>query len=174
MIAFNRTVGLAHVAQRTDCDCVVATAAIVANVPYSEAAAVSPVQPGARAMYPREIRSLLHKTTTIRWWGPCYAWFRSLTTLSNSSTTLVLSIRRPMTFRDFLRPRVNYHCIAVLRGMILDPELAGPMRNTDYARKDWTVVGYYSPWNRRALESIQRVNAAKWRSERVWSELFQT
>src|SRR5262249_51722869 len=157
----------------TNCDCVVATAATVANLPYLHVAAVSPVKPGARVMYPWEILSLLHKTTSVRWGGPCSAWFRSLTTLSNSSTTLVLTIRKPITFGDFFRFRLNYHCIAALNGTILDPEFGGPVRNTEYPRKEWVVVGYYLPHDRSKLESIQRINAEKYKSERLWSNPFR-
>ena len=58
---------LRHVMQRRRNDCVIATAAIVATVPYPVAAQHSSVQLGKRGLRPNEVLRLLRQTTGVDW-----------------------------------------------------------------------------------------------------------
>jgi hypothetical protein len=123
-------------------------------------------------MFPGEIRSILEKTTTVRWSGPRRAWFQNLLSLAASNTTLVVSIRRPFKLADLLQYRRMHHCIVVLRDAILDPELYGPISPSEYHRINWKVVGYYKPKDIDKLTAIQLLNGRRFGSERLWSELL--
>ena len=174
MIARQRQVKVKHIQQRTDCDCVIATAAVVSNLPYAEAARISPVKPGRRGLFPNETRCLLRKTTGVRWYGPRFAWFRNLARLASAPTIRVVAIRRPWTLKDLFTPNRRWHCIATRNGFIYDPEFDRPLRSSAYARIGWTVVGYYKPANHGKLETAQLLNAKKFgKTRRLWSDLLE-
>jgi hypothetical protein len=173
MIAIRHTVKVQHVRQRTSCDCVIATAAIVANLPYAEAARVSPVQPGRRGLFSSETRSILFATTGVRWFGPRLAWFRGLSHFATMPSLRVIDIRRQKTLSELFKLGTISHCIATRNGIIFDPEFDNPISVADYPRLDWTVIGYYTPWNANKLETAQLINAKRFsRSDRLWSDLM--
>ncbi len=129
---------LRHVRQRTSCDCVIATAATVAQVDYEAAVAKSLVVPGARPMTPRELRWLLEAVTGVAWQRPAWGWRRTVEAWADTESTLVVVARRPWHWRTL-------HCVAVLQGWVYDPEFSGGRPVAFYDRRDWRVVQVYRP-----------------------------
>ena len=163
-----------HVVQRTPVDCVIATAAIVANLPFSEAAKASPVRPGTGRILPRGTRALLKATTGTRWWGPRLPWFRKLTYFANLPSVNVMMIRRQMLMSDRFRFGIEYHCIAVQNDVVFDPERQSPLHIEEYDRSDWAVVGYYMPWSKVTLQQTRNLNAKRFSpKERLWAKVLE-
>jgi len=96
---------LQHIMQRHRNDCVIATAAIVANVSYETAAAHSPVEPGKRGLHTREVVRVLKRVTGISWRSPEFGWFRPTSRFVAQPSPLVLGLRQPWNWRR------EWHCI---------------------------------------------------------------
>jgi hypothetical protein len=161
-------VTLNHVRQRTSCDCVVATAATIANLDYAYAADRSPVPPGQRPMQPSEISELLQRTTGILWRGPCSAWWHRIEKFVDSPNMCVLSIRKRWSW-----PWKSYHCITVGHGKIYDPEFLSPLKLDEYQRRNWTIVKYFRPRDFSKLRAVQEHNEVNYRSTRLWNAALE-
>lgn len=170
MIAANHPVRLTHIPQRTSCDCGVAIAATVANIPYELAAQCSPVPAGKRPMFSREMLKLLNRATHVRWRGPCITWFHRFESLAESGHTLVLTIRRGRRFLCW--PWKMSHYIAVRDGLVYDPEYAEPILFPAYARRDWSLLEYYCPRDPDRLLAVQKFNGSAQRQVRLGDRIF--
>ncbi len=162
------TLILNHVQQRANCDCVVATAATVANVDYPYAADRSPVVPGSRVMYPVEIGELLQRTTGIRWRGPCRLWWRSWKSFVDAPSSCVLAIRKKWSI-----PWKNCHCVTAGLGLVYDPEFPAAAPLIEYARRNWSILYYFRPHDFSELRQVQEHNGVEYRTTRIWNEALQ-
>ena len=96
-----------HITQRRRNDCAIATAAIVAQIPYETAAQQSPIRPGQRGLFPKEILRLLERTSGLAWRGLRFGWFGRVSRfVTRGDDIVVLCIRQP--WRWWRR-----HCIAI-------------------------------------------------------------
>jgi hypothetical protein len=135
---------LQHIVQRQSNDCTIATAAMIAGVPYEMAAARSPVPVGTRGLWPSEI---LESVTGVSWLGPQFAWWRPIRCFSFTSCPLVVVIRRPWKWETL-------HCVAVYNGFVYDPGFGCPLSMSEYSRQHWRVVSVYRP---AAVERLMKV-----------------
>jgi hypothetical protein len=106
-----------HVLQRCDDDCVIATVAMVANLPYETVAERFPVGRRSCGPWPRVVRGLLLETTGVPWNHPRYGWLRPIGRMANAEDLAVAVIRRPWRWQTL-------HCVALQHGSIHDPEFA--------------------------------------------------
>jgi hypothetical protein len=136
---------LRHVMQRRRNDCVIATAAIVATVPYPVAAQHSSVQPGKRGLRPNEVLRLLRETTGVDWRISQFGWFGTPPRIAVTNEPVVLIVRQP--WRYWRR-----HCIAMKDGWVYDPALSRPYLIHEYERRNWPVAAILRPgkWCLRA------------------------
>lgn len=130
---------LKHVMQRQRNDCVIATAAIVANVPYETAAAHNPVELSKRGLHAREVLRVLKHATGISWRSPEFGWFRPAFRFAETSSLLVLGVRQPWTWRG------EWHCIALNDGVVYDPSFKQSCPIEKYERRDWPVLFVFRP-----------------------------
>lgn len=172
MLALTTATVLKHVRQHTTCDCVIATAAIVAHLPYQMAADLSPVTPGQRGLFPPEIRKLLKRTTHIDWRGPGLTWFRNVESFANFDGTIVLSIQEHRNLWSYMSKWATCHCIAVIDGVVYDPVFDNATTCSEYARRHWKVAGFYRPSDLRKLLKFQNDNLMAHRRTRIWDAIF--
>jgi hypothetical protein len=164
-----RKLVLNHVRQQTHCDCVIATAALVANCPYGSAAEISPIPPGERAFRPREIQLLLTSVTGVKWRGPKRNWLGTLESFAKCDQIVVLLIRRKQPLLSITLTAGVAHCIALTGGMVYDPECEGPVHFKEYSRANWSILAFYSTRNMNGLRSVQEANQKAHREERIWN-----
>jgi hypothetical protein len=143
---------LKQVRQRTSCDCVIATTAMVSNLSYGEVASCSPVRPGTRGLRSREIRQLLEKTTGIDWSRPEWGRRRNVEQWAVSVSTLVVIARRPWHWRTL-------HCIAVQQRCIYDPNYRRAIFSCDYDHRHWIVTAVFRPADANRLFAIRKYYA---------------
>ena len=160
-----------HVRQREATDCVIATVAAIANMPYEAVAELSPRKPGKHGLYPLEVWKLLQNATQLKWKYPRTV-FTRLRKLCDSQYTLVLFIRQPgnaLLQRIF---RKTQHCIFVRRGMVFDPECNTAIHADNYDRLNWIPTIAFRARDNESLAKIQDDNFSKYREERLWSEML--
>ena len=161
-----------HVRQREASDCVIATVAAIANIPYELAAESSPRKPGKKGLYPREVRKLLQNATQIKWKPPRLLFFRHLRSLCQSEYTLILFVRQPGNALLHSLLRKQQHCIFVKCGRVYDPEYSTAMSAENYPRIHWIPTFAFRPADLKQLQELQDINYARHNKERVWSEIF--
>ena len=125
-------VDLRHVRQRKVCDCVIATAAVIANVSYDRAAAFSPVVPGLRGLRLTESKNFFETVTGISWNSPKLHWFTRLSSVVSANASFVAVVRPTLL-------TLNYHCVYVQDRMVFDPELSRPFPIDRYTMRDWWI-----------------------------------
>lgn len=140
-----------HIRQREECDCVIATVASIANLPYETVAELSPRRPGKRGLYPREVRQLLKQATQIKWKVPRTVFFRRLRSLCDSKHGLVLFIRQPGNALLQRITRKTQHCIFVRGGNVFDPEYHNVVHVDEYERINWIPTVSFYPTDYRKL-----------------------
>jgi hypothetical protein len=145
---------LHHVAQKGQNDCVIATAAWVANVSYEEAAARSPVPVGSRGLRWNESCYLLESLTGTPW-NPSPSWWRRVSRLKTSDELCILITRKPWHLRTF-------HCIALEGKWVYDPAFAHPFTRREYLWKHWRVSLMFFPDSPEKLVDV--------RKNRLWEE----
>jgi hypothetical protein len=145
---------LRHVRQRESCDCVVATAAILANVPYEHAAALSPVVPGVRALKLVETRRFFETLTGISWNRPRYHWFTRLPSVTSECASFVAVIRPSLL-------TTKYHCIFVEDLIVYDPALHRPFPIDRYELRKWWIGFSMMPNDPGRLLAIQEFYGEK-------------
>jgi hypothetical protein len=151
MVVKTKFENLKQVRQRTSCDCVIATIAMVSNLSYGEVASRSPVRPGTRGLRYREIRQLLENTTGISWSETGGGWLRNVEKWADSDSTLVLGIHRPwrwLTLTD--------HCIAVQQGCVYDPNYPRAIFSSDYDNRHWRVTAVFRPADAKRLFAVRQ------------------
>ena len=163
---------IAHIRQRTACDCVIAAVAMVANLPYEAVAELSPVGSAQRGLLPWEIRRLLEDATGIKWRRPARLHFRRFESLCVAEHTLVLLIRQPTNLLVRLWKRLPQHCIAVRKGRIFAPEYGFAVSLEEYARADWVPSVAFRPVDANQLVAMQNHNDKQYRKARLWSEIL--
>lgn len=162
-----------HISQRGGFDCVIATVATVANMPYKEVAKLAPVALEGRGLLPREVLELLQTTTNVRWRGPTRIFFRRLRSFCKAEYTVVLFIRKPHNIaRLWTRPL--QHCIAVRNGRVFDPRFSDPYSIDRYPNASWVPTIAFRPSNAHQLNAIQSRNAEQFCSDQVWGEIFRS
>lgn len=129
---------LQHVVQCRSNDCVIATAAMIANVSYDTAAQRSPVPVGERGLYSSEILRILESVTGISWSGPQFALWHPIYRLKITNGPFVVVIRRPWKWNTL-------HCLAISNGCVHDPEYRCRQSMDEYPRRRWRVVAIYRP-----------------------------
>jgi hypothetical protein len=137
-----------HVRQRSMNDCVIATVAMVANLPYDAVAERAPVAIGSRGLWPHEVRRLLLEATGVPWNYPRYAWLRRIARIAIGEDLAVAVIRRPWRWGTL-------HCIGVQGGLIRDPELARGYRADEYPRCHWRTLVVLRPESAIRLMFVQ-------------------
>ena len=160
-----------HIRQREAYDCVIATVAAVANMPYESVAELAPRKPGKLGLYPREVRKLLQNATQIKWRFPRTVFFRRLRFLCDSEDTVILFIRPPGNVLLQRITRKTRHCIFVRGGHVFDPECNDAILAGDYDRIHWIPTTAFYPVDSRTLKEIQGDNRSRYRKERFWSEI---
>ncbi len=160
-----------HIRQREANDCVIATVATIANMPYETVAELSPREPGEKGLYPHEVRKLLQNATQIKWRYPKTVFFRRLRTLCDSEETLVLFIRQPGNALIQRITRKKQHCIFVRDGEVYDPEYNDAIVAYDYDRIQWIPTVAFYPVDSGKLREIQADNHTRYRKDRLWSEI---
>lgn len=163
---------LRHLTQRHGSDCVIASAAIVANCTYRRAAELTAVWPGERPMYPREIRDLLRKLTRVRWLGPLPSLSGRIRSFCKPNRNYFVIIRRRRSFFTLSSKDALGHAVVVCDGRIYDPERPAPRLPTDYRRADWEVIAYYFPLNAHRLAETQDQNGREEPGNRLWDTVF--
>ena len=116
----------------------IATAAIVAQVPYETAARQSPVRPGQRDLFPKEVVRLLERTSGVAWRRLHFGWFGRVSRFVPQGDVVVLGIRQP--WRWWRR-----HCIAIRDGWIYDPNYPLACSIEKYERRNWIVEVVFQP-----------------------------
>ena len=160
-----------HIRQRDANDCVIATVAAVANIPYDRVAALSPRVPGEKGLYPHEVRTILQDATSIRWRFPRTLYFRRFRTLCSSNAILILFIRQPgNAFLQRITRKVQ-HCVFVRNELVYDPQCSDVVHADDYAKINWIPTVAFYPVNKTKLQKIQIRNYSLYRKERLWSEI---
>jgi hypothetical protein len=123
---------LRHIAQRRPLDCAVASAAMAANVPYEEAAALSPDVTGTCGLAVGEVHPLLEAVTGVRWHGPEFGWFRRVGRLPGTEQPLVVITRRPWHLWAL-------HCVVLAGRWVHDPWFWRGYLQSDYPLRHWRV-----------------------------------
>lgn len=158
MVAISQQPLLRQVRQQNDRDCVVATLATVAKLPYHVAARNYLEYLGQnRLANPFEIHGLLECVTGTAWTGPVFNFyfFRRLRHVDSDSALRVVLIRQPLRRRYHLHNRMC-HSILVDKGYIYDPELPGPVDLADYAYLNWRIAFEYEPVDPHRVRCIHR------------------
>jgi len=150
---------LQHVVQRCSNDCVIATAAMIADVSHDVAAERSPVPLGKRGLYPGEILRILESVTGVSWLGPQFAWWRPILRLSSANYPFAVVIRQPWKWK-------RAHCLAVYNGYVHDPGYPCGCSMNEYQRRQWRVVGVYRPVVAERLMAVRQYHGRQ-RSEFV-------
>lgn len=163
---------LRHLTQRHGCDCVIASAAIVANCTYRRAAELTPASEEKRPLYAREIRDLLRKLTNVRWLGPLPSLSKRVRSFCKPNRNYFVIIRPSRSFVALPSKASVGHAVVVCDGRIYDPEQVAPKSPTDYSRADWEVIAYYVPWNARRLTETQDQNGREDTGNRLWDTVF--
>lgn len=118
-------------------DCVVATVAIAAGLPYEKILDLRPRDSWRCGLYPNDVRYMLRMAT-----NSCRRFYRPLSSISfvklcNKYDKLVLFIRPPgNVFLQRIKGVLN-HCIFVEHGWVFDPSFSSALRIDDYERIDW-------------------------------------
>ena len=149
---------LRHIMQRTNMDCVVTCAAIVANSDYGRAADLSPVPVGDRPLFPVEIRKILRVLTSTVWVGPLPTLSPKISRFADRKSETILMIRKHRWGSLLNRERQLNHVVVVCNRLIYDPEFAEPQTYSEYERNDWFATGYYRPWSLKRLRETQGIN----------------
>lgn len=150
---------LKHVRQRKSCDCVVATAAILANVSYEHAAAFSPIVPGKRGLKLVETRCLFETLTGISWNRPRFHWFTRLFSVTSECASFVAVIRPSILTK-------KYHCIFVENLIVYDPGSHRPFPIDHYELRRWWIGFSMMPKDPGRLLAIQNFYGDASRSRR--------
>ena len=137
-----------HVRQRCDNDCVIATVAMVANLPYEAVAERFPAGSNSRCPWPRVVRRLLLETTGVPWNHPRYGWLRPIRRIAAAEDLAVAVIRRPWRWQTL-------HCVALQRGLIQDPEFARGFCSDEYPRRHWRTLLVFRPESAVRLLFVQ-------------------
>ena len=148
-----------HVRQRKSCDCVVSIAAILANVTYEHAAAMSPVVPGIRGLKLVETRCFFETITGISWNRPRFHWFTRLSSVASDYASFVAVIRPTLM-------TTKYHCIFVEDHIVYDPALHRPFPLDRYGLRKWWIGFSMTPNDPGRLLAIQRFYGVANRSRR--------
>jgi len=142
---------LVHVPQRCPFDCVVASAAMVANVTYEEALAHCPVKPWERGLSPQATLRLLKGLTGIAWQDPRFGWFRRVCSLPAQEQGQLAFVCTRLSLRAT-------HCIALQGEWVHDPELPRGFRARHYPRRRRRVFLVFRPATPASLAEVRRDN----------------
>src|SRR5262245_32536042 len=138
-----------HIQQQTKCDCVVATTAIVAGLPYDHVAKLLPHKP-RRGLSTRQSLKLL-KTATGMEWRDDGQFFRRVERWANCDCPLVLIIKWPWKWW--------FHCIAVHRGWVYDPNHNEGCPIQFYDRRRWRAWFVLRPESPERLMGCGKLTA---------------
>lgn len=163
---------ISHIKQRTDCDCVVATVAMIANLPYRAVADLAPDTGKGKGLRAKETHRLLEVATGVRWRNPRLVYFRRLKSFCTTEDTLVLSVRQPQNLLVHLWKLPMRHCIAVREGQIYDPQFPHTHSIDSYPNAKWMPTIVYRPVDMGQLADIQRDNEERFRDDRLWGEIL--
>ena len=140
---------LDHVVQKGAKDCVIATAAWVANVDYDVAAARSPVPVGTRGLRYWETRRLLESLTGLRW-RVSRKLFRSVSRLPFTDRPSVIIAGQPWHWR--------MHCLGLEGQRVYDSAFPHAFRRSEYPLKHWRVLFVFRPFIPEQLDEHRRIN----------------
>jgi len=135
---------LDHVCQRPYLkDCVIAAAAMIANVRYEEAFAEVPRWMARRGVRLLVIPSLLRRLTQVEW-RAIDGWFRRFETVirrgdhRTPKVPVLVVIRRPWSL-------LERHAVVLYGGWVHDPAMPEAVRWETYCRRNWTVTRIWRP-----------------------------
>ncbi len=137
-----------HVAQRGPMDCSIACAAMIAEIPYEIALQRSPAICATKGALPLEVIVILEATTGVSWRNPKFGWYRPIAKLTPKEYPILVVIRQPWKWRTL-------HCVVVAGEFVHDPQAQGPIRISEYWRKQWRVIHTYHPTHPERLIAVR-------------------
>jgi hypothetical protein len=154
---------LAHVRQQTLKDCVVATAAMIANVDYEDARSMVHVSITRRGLGAEETRKLLENLTRVKWRSR-YGWLRRLEDITlHPREPLMVWIRKPWHWQTL-------HAVAIFRDWVHDPSFGEGIPRNEYPSRHWRVVRVWQPKDVNTFAAVRLKNWADRNIEIVFPE----